>query len=679
MTLDLSTLNPEQKSAVQTLSGSLMILAGAGTGKTRVITFRIANLILYGTSPRKIAAMTFTNKAANEMKERLRHIIPKETCEKVFMGTFHRFCLTILRQWHECIERPANFTLLGTSDQLYLIKQALEEAHLDGLNQAEDVLYEISKCKNALITPSKVVSEEAAKILKIKDLDGLRLVYENYERLLKVNKALDFDDCILKTYFLLKNYENVKEKIRVTYTHFLVDEFQDTNHSQFSLLQELVGPKGNICVVGDDDQSIYSWRGAVYETFMNFEKFFEHTRIVKLEQNYRCPNVVLAAANALIRNNTLRNDKSLWSKNPHHNEIVFKTLKSHADEARWIAERCLGFLGRGYKLSDIAILYRTNSQSKSLEMGLRECGLFYKTYGGQSFFSKKETKDFISYLELIANFDNHIAFWRIVNTPPRGVGIKAKESIFEEAENLGISPFRFLQKNQDPFAAKLQTELDRFVDNIETFHNKIPIGVDNLEEFFSSIIGSFSLVSHTARTTKDDDAREKKMETYKDLPGLFAAIARQAFKDKTFSLRDFLELVTLDPSGYDAKEETTNHISLMTIHAAKGLEFPIVFLAGCEEGLLPHKNSLLSNKGLEEERRLLYVAITRAKEHLLLSASQGRKKGNYIESNPVSRFIKELPLSFEEKKIQAEEKEEIKKKTLGRLKSLRESLLEDNT
>ena len=675
MKLNLETLNPEQRRAVQQLSGPLMILAGAGTGKTRVITTRVANLIQHGAQPRKIAAMTFTNKAANEMKERLKEIVPKEASEKVFMGTFHKFCLTILRQWSEFIERPKNFTLINQSDQLYLVRQALEEVRMESLKKPDDILYDIGRCKNALLLPDDLKKEYANDKLKIKDIESFIQIYSNYEKLLKVNKALDFDDCILKAYFLLREYDSVREKVRERYSHFLVDEFQDTNHSQFGLIKQLSGRQGNVCVVGDDDQSIYSWRGAVYETFMNFEEHFENCVTIKLEQNYRCPNVVLSAANALIRNNTIRKDKSLWSKSPHHNEIIFKTHSSGADEARWIAEKCLAFLGREYKLSDIAILYRTNTQAKALEMALRECGLFYKTYGGSSFFSKKETKDFISYLELIANPNNHMAFWRIINTPSRGVGIKTKEFIFEQAESISTSPYLFSKNNGSAFSPKLQGELSHFCSEIENLKSVIPKNVEDLEPFFTSVIGSFRLVTHLSKTVKDEEALEKKMETYKDLPSLFTAIARNIFKDKAeFSLREFIEVITLDTSKHDSKEEDKNHISLMTIHSAKGLEFPIVFLAGCEEGLLPHKNSIQSNSSLEEERRLLYVAITRSKEHLLLSASEGRKKGNYVETNPVSRFIKELPLSFDERQEAENRAEQRVQKTISRLQSLRESL-----
>lgn len=675
MKLDLGTLNPEQRRAVEKLSGPLMILAGAGTGKTRVITYRIANLIRHGATPKKIAAMTFTNKAANEMKERLKQIVSKEASDKVFMGTFHRYCLNILRRWSEFIERPKNFALINQSDQLYLVKQALEEIHMEALKKPDDLLYEIGRCKNALVLPQDLVNEEVSEKLKIKDVESFIKIYENYERLLKVNKALDFDDCILKTYFLLRDYDNVREKVRENFKHFLVDEFQDTNHSQFSLLKQLCEKNGNICVVGDDDQSIYSWRGAVYETFMNYEDHFENCTTIKLEQNYRCPNVVLSAANALIRHNTVRKDKSLWSKSPHHNEIVFKTHGSAADEARWVAEKALSFLGRGYELKDMAILYRTNTQAKALEMGLRECGLFYKTYGGQSFFSKKETKDFISYLEVIQNPGNNMAFWRIINTPARGVGIKTKEFIFDEAEAVSQSPFEYIKNNPESFPPKLRGELERFVRQVEDFKQTLPRSLEDLESYFTAIIGGFGLITHVSRTVKNEESLEKKMDTYKDLPSLFTAISRNAFKDKgEFNLDEFLDLVSLDKNPHEGKEESQNHISLMTIHAAKGLEFPIVFLAGCEEGLLPHKNSIMSTGALEEERRLLYVAITRAKEHLLLSASEGRKKGNYVETNPISRFIKELPLSFEEKQNEEQKEDERKQKAVSRLRSIRESL-----
>lgn len=673
--LNLQALNPEQRQAVKCLNGPLMILAGAGTGKTRVITYRIANLLSQGVQPKKIAAMTFTNKAANEMKTRIRQIVSDGSAEKVFIGTFHRFCLTILRKWSEFIERPKNFTLIAQSDQLYLVKQALEEVKMQGILNPDFILYDISKCKNSLITPSMLAEESCAQKIEIKDIEIFQPVYHNYERLLKVNKALDFDDCILKVYYLLREYPEVKEKLRSDYSHFLVDEFQDTNHSQFSLIKELVGSRGNVCVVGDDDQSIYSWRGAVYETFMNFEEYFENCVTIKLEQNYRCPNVVLGAANALIKNNTIRKDKSLWSKSPHHNDIVFKTLKTPTEEARWLAEKCLAFLGQNYKLSDIAILYRTNSQAKAIEMALRECSLFYKTFGGQSFFSKKETKDFIAYLELISNLDSHMAFWRVINTPTRGVGLKTKEFIFNEAEKISVSPFSLLQNNSVIFSSKLREELNLFVKTVEGLRQEIPSSCEGLEAFFTAVIGRFKLVSHVSRTVKDEEALEKKMETFKDLPSLFSAIARQSFgEEKPFRLDNFLELVTLDNTVYESKEEVSNYISLMTIHAAKGLEFPIVFLAGCEEGILPHKNSVNSQKSIEEERRLLYVAITRAKEHLLLSAAQERKKTSYHETSKMSRFVKELPLSFEEKKEEQIKEEERKQQVIDRLSFIRQSL-----
>ena len=667
-----SELNPQQLEAMRSVSGPLMILAGAGTGKTKVIICRIANIISHGIPARKIAAMTFTNKAATEMKTRIKKMVPGPQANKVFIGTFHRFCLNILRKWPEKIERPADFSLITQADQLTLVKQSLEEHKLNGVLNPDFLLYDISTCKNALITPSLLSNPEHAKKVKTQDIEMFQLIYSTYEKLLQLNRAFDFDDCILKCYFLIKNHPEVKEKIREQYSHFLVDEFQDTNLSQYSLLTELIGPKGNICVVGDDDQSIYSWRGAVYETFMNFEEFFSPCKTVKLEQNYRCTNVVLNAANALIKKNRVRKDKSLWSKSPHHNEIIVKELRTPTDEGLWLANKCLAFLGQNYKLKDMAILYRTNSQAKIIEMALRECKLHYKTFGGQSFFTKKETKDFLAYLELISNHNSHMPFWRIINTPPRGVGLKTKEYIFHEAEKSSLSPFSHLKKSLVGFSTKVQENLSLFVKNIEEFSVAPPTNYEELERYFKDIIARFGLISHLARTVKDKDALEKKTETYQSLPGLFAAVATQAFEGKEFTLKEFLDLVTLDNRADESKEEETNHISLMTIHAAKGLEFPIVFVAGCEDGILPHKNSIDSDKQIEEERRLLYVAMTRAKEHLLLSHAQERKKIGTYESSKRSRFLKELPLDLGG--CLKTEVEDPKKQVLKKLSSLRESL-----
>ncbi|MES2746332.1 MAG: UvrD-helicase domain-containing protein, partial [Bdellovibrionota bacterium] len=395
--VNLSSLNAEQYDAVTQIQGPVMIIAGAGTGKTRVITYRMTHMLGSGLDGQHIVALTFTNKAAKEMKERLVELVGKRA-KPIFIGTFHSFCLRILREFSSLLGMDTRFSLAGTSDQLDLIRKALEERGWQGLYKPEDLLARISKAKNALLLP-----HELDNGFDDKDPAVLAAVYDLYERQLKLNRVIDFDDCIFKTALLLKNNPEVVEKLEQRWTHYLVDEFQDTNFAQLYILELLASRYKNICVVGDDDQSIYSWRGAMVETLDRFETTFVGTRLIKLEQNYRCSNVILNAANKVIRNNTGRKNKTLWSASTNEDPI---TLASHVDdvaEAKWISLKIFGLLGKGRRPREMGILYRANKQSRAIELALRENNIPYKVFGGTSFFERKEVKDFLCYFRLSVN------------------------------------------------------------------------------------------------------------------------------------------------------------------------------------------------------------------------------------------------------------------------------------
>lgn len=676
--VDLAGLNPQQYDAVTDFQGSTLILAGAGTGKTRVITMRIAYMLQMGVPPSKIAAMTFTNKAAKEMRERVSDLVGVKIARKIHIGTFHSFCLEVLRNYPSYIDVPDKFSLIGTSDQLDLVKKALDEKNWQSLYKTDFVHGQIGSCKNWLLTPEDIINTRKLPH-GISDPYVLAELYFLYERQLKLNRAIDFDDCILKVILALRESEKLRSLLTKRFHYFLVDEFQDTNMAQFSILECLGKDKGNVCAVGDDDQSIYSWRGAMYETLEKFQKIFENTKVVKLEQNYRCTSVILDAANTVIANNSKRMKKTLWSDSKKHFPIEMHSLEDASAEARHIATKAVTCIANGYSPSDLCVLYRTNSQAKAIEMGLREASLPYKTFGGQSFFARREVKDFLAYLRLVAFPHDHIALWKVVNHPPRGVGIKAQETISASAHELNLPPYRLLQQRTLP--ATIQSKLDPFIEKVSHL-SRYPLS--NPEDFLAlgeSIVKDFGLVEHIKSSNKNVTARANKVENLRAMPKWLKRVAEDHLKQfGEIDSTKLLDSLTLESPPKEEDNENPNYISLMSVHASKGLEFPVVFLSGLEDGLLPHKNSIGRLEDIAEERRLLYVALTRAKERLYMSNAQWRQTGFQKQSQVPSRFLRELPESIMNEAIAKseadieQERQDKKKATLSRLASLRESL-----
>lgn len=676
-----------QREAAVSFEGSTMVLAGAGTGKTRVITSRIAYMLDCGVKPYNIAAMTFTNKAAKEMRERLKVLVGSERTKKLSISTFHSFCLAIIRNNPKAIKIMPGFTLLGTSDQLDLVRKALDEKGWSGLYKPDEILYQISVCKNQILTPNDLRKLPNPTSV-INDTAVLAELYEIYERQLVLNRAIDFDDCIFKVVKTLQDDVGFRNKLREKYKYILVDEFQDTNLSQFSILEMLGSEGGNICVVGDDDQSIYSWRGAMYETLQKFESIFK-PKIIKLEQNYRCTNVILHAANTLIKNNSIRMDKTLWSTSDSAMPIDVIPQEDAAEEARWLAQRCISLLGAGRNPYEIAILYRANSQAKIIEMALRETSLPYKTFGGQSFFERKEIKDFMAYLRLIGNKQDSMALWRVINTPNRGIGLKTQEKIESIALRSKKSPFEVMSQ-PDKLVGLNEREINAicsFIDPIEELSARKIEQPTDFEALGDDILSKFRLYDYVKKTTKNVNAKQAKLEAMKSLPKWLRRSAEDMIVDLgVIDSTQLIDRLTLNDTPYESDNgETPNFISLMTIHSSKGLEFPVVFVVGVEDGLLPHKNSIGSSFGISEERRLLYVAMTRAKEKLFLSYAHLRQSGYQKEHRKPSRFLEELPKdnvnapkATDYLSIQQEEAHKRKKSTISKLSSLRKGLRSGN-
>lgn len=660
-----------------------MILAGAGTGKTRVITSRIAYMLNSGVDPANVAAMTFTNKAAKEMRERIKPLVGQERAKKLSISTFHSFCLQIIRTYPKKIGVEKGFTLVGTSDQLDLVRRALEEKGWNGLYKTDEILYQIGICKNWLVTPEELKSGKIPPG-DISDPALIAECYELYERQLVLNRAIDFDDCIFKVVKALEKDDQLCQKLQEKYKYILVDEFQDTNFSQFAILEKIGAKGGNVCVVGDDDQSIYSWRGAMYETLEKFKTIF-NPKVIKLEQNYRCTNVVLHAANTLIKNNTIRMDKTLWSQSKSDIPIDIVPKEDAVEEARWVAEKCITLIGSGKNPNEISILYRANAQAKMIEMALREAALPYKTFGGQSFFERKEIKDFLSYLRLVGNSKDNMALWRVINTPSRGIGLKTQEKLEAMAKEVKKSPFEVMSDDSliDTLGEREKQAVKKFVDKIQKLKSREIKEPKEFELLGEAICNDFKLVDHIKQTTKNVMAKQAKVEALKSLPRWLNKSAEDMIADEgLLESTRLIDRLTLTETPIESQdEENPNYISLMTIHSSKGLEFPVVFLVGVEDGLVPHKNSIGSISGIAEERRLLYVAMTRAKEKLIMSYAHMRQTGYQKEIRKASRFLSELPKeginapSFEEhQKEQIASELKRKKSTISKLSSIRDSL-----
>ena len=629
----LKQLNDKQYEAVVNTEGPCLVIAGAGSGKTKVLTHKIAYLIdEKGVLPWNILAITFTNKAANEMKERIEGLVG-DVAKDIWMGTFHSVCVRILRRFIDRIGFDSSFIIFDTSDQRTLIKACIKNIGLDDkMFTDRSVQSEISNAKNEMLEPDQYTLRANGDFRKEK----IALVYEMYQKRLKENNAIDFDDIINYTIKILMDNPDVLEYYSDKFKYVLVDEYQDTNKSQFTLVTLLASKNGNITVVGDNDQGIYSFRGADISNILNFERDFPGTKIIKLEQNYRCTGNILKAANSVIKNNEVKYKKQLWTENDVGNLPKVYSAKNEYDEGTYIATQ-IEHLRREekYNYSDFAILYRMNTQSRAIEEILRREGIPYKIIGGLKFYERKEIKDVISYLRLIQNPSDNISLKRVINEPKRGIGKTSLDNIEKLAEDTGISMYEII-KNADQYGLnRVFLNSREFANVIEELRNK----KDNIK--ISELIKETLNKSGYTKALEEENTieAENRIENLDE----FLTVAIE-FEDESAEnkLSDFLEGITLS-SDIDNMEETDDSVTLMTLHSAKGLEFPVVFLVGMEEGIFPGYKSISEPKELEEERRLCYVGITRAKKNLFLTCSKQRTIFGSTSCNPISRFLKEIP------------------------------------
>ena len=629
----LKGLNDKQYEAVTKTQGPCLVIAGAGSGKTKVLTHKIAYLIEHeGAKPWDILAITFTNKAANEMKERITNLIG-EAAKDIWMGTFHSICVKILRRFIDRIGFDSSFIIFDTSDQKTLVKGCLRDLGIDDkMFTDRSVLSEISNAKNEMLEPDEYQLRANGDFRKEK----IATVYELYQKRLKENNAIDFDDIINYTIKILLENPDIMEYYSNKFKYVLVDEYQDTNKSQFTLVTMLASKHGNITVVGDNDQGIYSFRGADISNILNFEKDFPGTKIIKLEQNYRCTGNILKAANAVIKNNEVKYKKELWTQNEEGNLPKVYQAKNEYDEGAYVVEQ-IEHLKREeyYKYSDFAILYRMNTQSRAIEDILRRENIPYKIIGGLKFYERKEIKDIIAYLRLIQNGNDNLSLKRIINEPKRGIGKTSLDKVEQLSIQTGISMYEIIKNAEQYGLNRVYLNSREFVNCIEELKAKkeeLPI---------SELIKQTLKKSGYTKALENENTieAENRIENLDEFLTVAIEFEEQEAEN---TLSAFLEGITLS-SDIDNLEEDEDYVTLMTLHSAKGLEFPVVFLVGMEEGIFPGYKSISEPTELEEERRLCYVGITRAKEHLFLTCSKQRTIFGSTSYNPVSRFLGEIP------------------------------------
>ena len=671
---EFSKMNPMQMKAVLSVNGPLLILAGAGSGKTTVLVNRIANLIKYGSAygsseisgrieddtydlmrayyngnesvyphirnvlshdapkPWEILAFTFTNKAANELKDRLALRIGEEAND-IWAGTFHSICVRILRRNAEILGFSKHFTIYDTDDSKRIIKDCQRLLNIDDkFLPHKSILTEISKAKDMLVSPEEFLNLSSGNV-RDKQIGEC---YAKYQKLLKNADAMDFDDIIYYTVNLLENNEDVREYYQNKFKYVLVDEYQDTNHAQFMLTKLLSGGYNNICVVGDDDQSIYKFRGATIENILSFEKNFNDAQVIRLEQNYRSTQNILDTANAVISNNEQRKGKNLWTANGAGEKVILNTLEDEYAEGKFVADEIMKGMSSSRKFSDFAVLYRMNSMSNSIERCLVRSGIPYRIIGGHKFYDRMEIKDAISYLSVIANHDDSVRLERIINVPKRGIGATTIATAKEISDALNISLFQVFKTADEYEKLKRNSQkLIEFTQMIESFSKLLE------QESMSSVF--MSLLNETGyKTYIETTEKEKAEDRLQNLDELNSNLIRYSEENPEGELSDFLEEVALltDIDNYNSDSDT---VVLMTLHASKGLEFPVVFIPGLEEGVFPGLQSLYDTSEIEEERRLAYVGITRAKEKLYLLNTRSRIIFGSTKYNRPSRFVEELP------------------------------------
>ena len=629
----LEGLNDKQKEAVIKTEGPCLVIAGAGSGKTKVLTHKIAYLIEENNvKPWNILAITFTNKAAKEMNERITKLIG-ENANDMWIGTFHSICVRILRRYIDRIGYNSDFVIFDTSDQKTMVKQCIKAFNLDDkIFSDRSVLSEISNAKNEMLSPMQYSLRTNGELRKEK----IAKVYEMYQKRLKENNALDFDDIINLTIQILTENPDILEYYGEKFKYLLVDEYQDTNKAQFTLITLLSARHGNITVVGDNDQGIYSFRGADITNILNFEKDFPGTEIIKLEQNYRSSKPILNAANAVIKHNEKKYEKNLWTEKEGGNLPKVTKLDNEYDEANYIVEQ-INRLKREeyYKYTDFTVLYRTNAQSRSIEDILRREDIPYKMIGGLKFYERKEIKDAIAYLRLIHNQADNLSLQRVINEPKRGIGQTSMEKIENIAAVNGISMYEVIKNAEQYGLNKVFLNSREFVQTIEELASKKDKML--ISEILKEVLNKSGYTK--ALELENTAQAESRIENLDE----FLTVAMEFEEENAENtLAEFLEGITLS-SDIDGMEEDEDSVTLMTLHSSKGLEFPVVFLVGMEEGLFPSYRSIGEQRELEEERRLCYVGITRAKENLFLTCAKQRTIFGSTTCNKISRFIEEIP------------------------------------
>ena len=626
-------LNDKQKEAVLATEGPCLVIAGAGSGKTKVLTHKIAYLISEkNVKPYNILAITFTNKAASEMKQRVEKIVG-DVAQEMWMGTFHSICVRILRRFIDRIGFDTSFLIFDTSDQKTVVKECLKALNIDDKAFSDrSVLSEISNAKNEMLTPKAYQAKYSGEFRKEK----IGQVYELYQKRLRENNAIDFDDIINYTIDILSENPDVLQYYTEKFKYVLVDEYQDTNKAQFTLVTILASRYGNITVVGDNDQGIYSFRGADISNILNFEKDFPGTKIIKLEQNYRCTGNILKAANAVIKHNENKYEKKLWTENEEGSLPCLYQAEDEYDEANYVVKQIEHLKTEEYlKPKDFVILYRMNAQSRAIEDILRRENIPYKIVGGLKFYERKEIKDTIAYLRLIYNTSDNLSLKRIINEPKRGIGKTSLDKIQEISDRTGTSMYEIIKHAEEYDLNRVKANAEEFINLIEELRLK------KQELSISELLKEVLNKSGYTRALELENTVEA--ETRMQNLGEFLTVAIE-FEEESAdnTLPEFLESITLS-SDVDEMQDEDNTVTLMTLHSAKGLEFPVVFLVGMEEGIFPGYKSIGEPKELEEERRLFYVGITRAKQFLHLTCAKHRTIFGSTSYNAVSRFIKEIP------------------------------------
>ena len=644
--LNLSTLNPQQRLAVETIHGPVLILAGAGTGKTRVITFRIAHMVERGIAPGNILGVTFTNKAAREMQERVNKLLPKSRVKSSIakadqenrptICTFHSLCVRILRVHIEKLGYKKNFIIYDESEQLAAVKKILSAISAKGeKTDPGAILAMLSKFKNGGES-SKAFGDPSVRALA-------QHIAKRYESALHACNAVDFDDLILLTLQLFREHPAALAACREKYKYVMVDEYQDTNAAQFELVHALTQEHRNFCVVGDDDQSIYGWRGAEVANLLNMEKHFPEIKVVKLEQNYRSTTTILNAANAIIKNNVQRRGKSLWSSKGAGSKIQLATYNHDEDEAReTVVQIEFKRLAHRIPWQDCAILFRTNQQARPIEMELRKAGVKYHLIGGQSFFDRREIKDFLAYVKMFVNPNDDISLLRIANVPARGLSDVTMERLLAASHERKCSVFTAMKNPlvTTTFLKNTRESIEAFVEFVERTQSHLNQGGNEfrLETWAENFLNEAGYFAELRRGEKNIEIGDGRVRNLKEMMATMDGVGNSPSE----RLENFLENITLDSDREAEKENTQDAVTLITMHSCKGLEFPHVFVVGLEDGLLPHSRSKVEGT-MDEERRLFYVAVTRAMQTLTISHCSGRKKyGQLLPCHP-SPFLRELP------------------------------------